>query len=281
MATLTTTTLGERAKGAFGPKPGQVLVPNALQAIQSGRFLVKALQAFIGGCGDERLDENAQRLLIPSAFGGFFSAVLADALTTRMWYRAGMTAQEHALRMVRAVAPMAPDAVFCVHTDTGAVDGGAKECGCAAIAKAPDVLRLLIEYADLIDEAYREQIVANARELLGNGYFRPGTARLVDALQEEGVRKEILAGPHDGLVVVRLRRDGMVSDRPAFYEWCDQQDLPRIPFFEYAEWSMRYTAELLTPTADAARFFFAAADAFNTVVPFAICNKDMPVITIE
>jgi hypothetical protein len=281
MATLTTTSLGVRAKGAFGPKPDQTVNQTALEAIAGGQFLVDALQVFIGGCGDERLDENGQRLLIPPVFGGFFSAVLADALTTRIWYRPGMTAQEHALRMVDAIRPIVPDAIFCVHTDSHAVSDGALECGCAAIAKAPAVLGLLIEYADMIDERYRDQIVANAQELLDGGYFQAGTAALVDELEAQGVRKEVLAGDHDGLAAVRVTRTGKVNDRAAFYQWCDQQGLPRVPFFEYAQWSMRATADLLTPTDEAEEFFFAAGDAFNRVVPYAICNPNMPLITIE
>ncbi len=277
MATLTITTLGVRAKGAFGPQTDQTVNQEALQAIRDGRFLVDSPQGFIGGCGDERLGE---RLLIPPVFGGFFAAVLADALTTRTWYHRGMTARQHALRMVDGARSRAPKAVFCVHTDTKALEAGAPECGCAAIAKAAVVVNMLITYADLIDKRFRQQIVANARELLASGYFQAGTASLVDALEAKGVRKETLIGSHDGLAFVRLRRKGKVSNRAAFYRWCDQQGLPRVPFFEYAEWSMRETAELLAPS-DGAEAFFAAADAFNTVVPYAICNKNTLLITIE
>lgn len=274
------TTLGPRAKGTFGPAGAQMLNAQSLGAIQGGRFLVPALQTFIGSCGDERLDVDGTRLLIPPVFGGFFCTVLADALTTRTWYKPGDTAEQHALRMIDALADVLPAATtFCVHTDAHAVEGHAEECGCAAIAKAPAVLNLLLEYQDLIDKRYREQIVENTRELLGNGYFQAGTAGLVDKLEAAGVRKEILAGGHDGLAAVILEREGMVSDRPAFYRWCDEQGLPRVPFFEYARWSMRATAEMIAPSQ--ADFFFAAGDAFNIVVPYAICNKEMVVITIE
>lgn len=281
MVTLTTALLGVRAKGAFGPQNREGIQPKALGALRSERFLVRTPQLLVGGCGDERLDEAGQRLPLPPVFGGWLSAVLSDALTTRLWYRPGMTVQEHARIMADALGRIAPRAVMCVHTDTHAVRSHAPECGCAAIAKAPAVLGLLIEYGDLIDSRYRQRIITNARQLLGAGYFQPGTAAMVDSLtSHRRIRKEVLAGAHDGLAVVRNRREGYVYDRPAFYAWCKQNGFA-LPFFEYAEWSMRATADLLTPSREAANFFFAAGDAFNSVVPYAICNPRMPYIVVE
>lgn len=272
MATVTITQLGTRAKGAFGPQTGHAIDTAALDMLQSERFVVPAKQSIIGGCGDERLSTNSTRLLLPPVFGGWFSAVLADALTTRLWYRSGMTAERHALAMAEAVRQMQPSATLCVHTDEHALQ--AEECGCAAIAKAAAVVELLTDYTDLIDERFRDQILANARELLSTGYFKPGTAHFVDELERHGVAKEVLAGSHTGVAVMTNDDEGTLYDRPAFYAWCKQQALPVTSFFEYSRWAMRATARQLTPSAAAGDFFFAAADAFNCAVAYAICNAD-------
>jgi len=272
MATVTVTQLGTRAKGAFGPQSGQAIDKSTLDLLQTEQFVVPARQSIIGGCGDERLAADSTRLLLPPVFGGWFSAVLADALTTRLWYRSGMTAEQHALAMAEAVRQMQPSATLCVHTDDHSLQ--AAECGCAAIAKAAAVVELLTDYTDLIDERFRGQIIANARELLSAGYFQPGTAHFVDELERHGVAKEVLAGLHTGVAVMTNDDEGTLYDRPAFYAWCEQQGLPVTSFFEYSRWSMRATARQLTPSADASDFFFAAADAFNQAVAYAICNAD-------
>ena len=276
MATLTSALLGARAKGAFGPAPNQTVSHVALDKLQGDDFIMAAHQSVVGGCGDERLDQNGSRLPLPPVFGGLFSAILADALTTRLWYRPGMSQQDHALAMTEALRQMQPTAKLCVHTDEHSIAGA--ECGCAAIAKAPAVLELLIEYADLIDEKYRDTIVANAHELLAANYFQPGTAHFVDELEAHGVTKEVLAGSHTGIAVLINEQDNTLYDRPAFYAWCKSQNLAETTFFEYSRWAMRATARQLTPSQAASDLFFAAADAFNRVVPYAICNQQTLII---
>ncbi|HXH26642.1 MAG TPA: hypothetical protein VNG90_01990 [Candidatus Acidoferrum sp.] len=270
MATLTATTLGTRAKGTFGPQPGVSIAPIILEVLEGMQFVRSSTQKIIGSCGDERLDESDGRLLLPPVFGGWFSAVLADALSTRLWYRPGMTAEEHALSMTDAVRGMHPSVLLCVHTDTHSLHN--PECGCAAIAKAPAVLRLLLENADLIAPKFREHLVDAFQALLGSGYFQPGTTALVDALEQDGVKKEILAGDHTGVAVLRNNDTGKVYDRPAFYAWCEQNNLEPFTFFEYSRWAMYETAKQLTPSTESAELFFAAADAFNNAVPLAICT---------
>ena len=272
MATLTVTALGTHAKGTFGPQPGTSISPVILEALEGVQFVRSSTQKIIGSCGDERLDENDSRLLLPPVFGGWFSAVLADALSTQLWYRPGMTAEEHALSMTEATHSMHPSVLLCVHTDDHSLR--ASECGCAAIAKAPAVLSLLLENSELIAAESRVQLIVAIQSLLRSNYFQSGTTGFVDKLEQDGVKKEILTGSHTGVAVLRNNDVGKVYDRPAFYAWCQQNSLEPFTFFEYSRWAMYETAKELTPSAGAAKSFFAAADAFNNAVPLAICTPE-------
>jgi hypothetical protein len=276
MATVTATLIGARAKGAFGPQGTYTLTNDAFKALQGDAFIAPAAQSLIGGCGDERLDVYGQRLLLPSAFGGWFSAVLADALTVRQWYQPGMSVFDHAEAMAVAVRKQLPKVKLCVHTDTYSVSS--PECGCAAIAKAPVVLELLLQYPDLIAPAAHDQAVKQTRQLLKGRYFQAGTARLVDQLEKLGITKEVLDGSHGGVAYVRNRQKSTIYNRPAFYAWCKKQSLPVGWLFEYDEWSMQETARQLTTSSEASQFFFAGADAFNSAVPYAIFNTRMPML---
>ena len=283
MAILAQQPLGALARGGIGQ--GTQPAPEALSLLASDTFTRKVSQWLIGICGDERCDAHGVRLLLPAGFGGFGALVVTDALTIRKWYKPGMSFAEHAIAAFEAVRQESPDAVLTVHTDTSAQKAAAEaassdvvECGCAAVAKAGAVLQLLVEQQEAIHPAYREAIVANARELLASGYAQANTARVVEKLASEGLQLEVLDGVHDGVALIRNKRRGTVIDRAALYKACADAGVAKLAAFEYDEWAMHEAADRLS---DDPAFFKAGGDALMMTTIRAIASPDLTVITYE
>lgn len=267
--------LGALAQGTFGENA--VVASEAIELLNSDTFTRPVNQWLFGTCGDERCDVHGKRLLVPAAFGGFAALVVIDALTTRTWYKPGMTFEEHLANMFEAIKADYPDAQLSLHTDTSAKP--AEECGCAAVANAAAVLQLFVTQQDQIDPEYRDDIVRNAQELLTSGYVQPHTAELVERLAAKGMLVELLAGVHDGVALIRNHRKGTVIDRPALYAACSAAGIPVLKAFEYDVWAMREAAEQLGGD-DAARYF-AAGDALMMATKRAIGHPNLVVIDFE
>lgn len=270
-------TLGAKARGTFGaqqpadPRPGIDLITN-------GTFLRSISQELPGICGDGRCGQDGTRLPVPSIFGGFGGLVMADALTSRRWYKSGMTFTEHLSAMWQDVHAQFPGAALSLHTDDRAMQDHTPECGCAAIAGAPVVVQLLVEYKDMIDPAYRDRVAAHAQELLDAGYFQPGTAEVIVTAKVLGLQIEVLQGAHNGVVFVRNKKDGTIIDRPALYKAAAEQDIA-VPYaFEIDEWALKKAAAHLA--GQDAELFFAGALALNEVTMLAIGAPNMLVVTL-
>lgn len=286
MGIISKAKLGASAKGLIGSS--RAISDQDLQILESDQFIKSIPQNLMTICGDERLDVNSQRLLLPSSFGGTATLVVVDALTNRDWYQPGMTFKDHATAMLKDLAARFPSEELVLHTDTAAAEKLANaqnddivECGCAAIAKARMAIEMLLAHTLEIPEENRQEIIFKANELLDNGYFASNTARAVEELKPLCTKFEMLSGGHCGVIYIKNHRSNTVFDRPALYKACADSGQVVLHAFEYDVWSARKSAKMLLDDKQKVEKFVAAADAIMQATIRAIASPEMVVVDFE
>lgn len=199
-----------------GEQPIDVItITEVCEALTGDTYFVPTaqLEAIPGTCVDGRLDIHRQRKVLPSAAGGTFTMVVADALTTNRYRQSQQNAAEHAQNVY----------AFILEDENraGQVGGhdaehphGEHNSGCGACDnlatilgfirdRGDDIRELIEQLGYTVDEDTHRHIVGQAAKLCASDYAVSGDqlrAAMVEQATEASI--ETLTGKHNEVALV-------------------------------------------------------------------------------
>lgn len=266
-------------------------IDECVEALRNGEFYLLVTSYWPTVCVDGRPQLDGGLRIGANAAGGTYSLVLADALTTGRYHRAGQRSHEHAKQMIDGLKGAGVAIEVGDHADDHA--GGAN-CGCGACDKLdnidpnqPSILKHMVRHAEAIrgvveslgiavTDVMHAQIAGNAIGLVNEQYASSGQEMRQTLVDEAGESATpVLTGAHKEIAAIFNMQPGMTLDRQSLAEAFGED----YQVFNVDVWALEAATRAISVTAQEAHAKFVAALYYNIATAGTLAGASLrPVV---